>query len=485
MAITFGNGAPGVEFTETNNSFYRAPTDTPVTQGIFIESPYGPVNTPVFINSTKDLINTFGIPQTGVSQGNNSSYPYISQEYLLKNMALYVVRVSGVSGTQATLSVVSPAQWSNVITAKYVGSGGNQVQIENISTQTKLNVYFMNNIVESYDYYNKTATIQQTINNNSKYITITSTTNFESALPTDLPLTNLSTGTDDTIQSTDVINSITNAGLDNANIYKLNYFMTTGWQQVFSTGYDTIYGQLLSLVTERKDCMVLGEPPAGTNVQDVPTTTTSLLSDAGYSQTYYPWIKDFDPISGGIILIPPSVQVAQIFANIDTGGKVWIAPQGKLRGGINQIGLENDINKSDMDTLYSQQINPIINFVSEGTFVWGQKTTTTVRSALDRINVRKTAIMIEQRVVNISKNYLFESYTNSIVSQYSKEVTTFMDGLIKSGGIYDYVWNVDNNPALVDQNMVVASLAFKPVKDIEYIKVNFEVTAYSASFNEQ
>jgi len=93
--------------------------------------------------------------------------------------------------------------------------------------------------------------------------------------------------------------------------------------------------------------------------------------------------------------------------------------------------------------------------------------------------------MVEQKVMNISKNYLFESYTNSVINRYSKEVTTFLDGLVKAGGIYDYVWNVDNNPTLVDQNMVVASLAFKPVKDIEYIKVNFEVTAYSASFNEQ
>jgi len=39
-----------------------------------------------------------------------------------------------------------------------------------------------------------------------------------------------------------------------------------------------------------------------------------------------------------------------------------------------------------MDTLYSQGINPIVTFISEGTFVWGQKTNTTVRSALDRIN---------------------------------------------------------------------------------------------------
>jgi len=40
---------------------------------------------------------------------------------------------------------------------------------------------------------------------------------------------------------------------------------------------------LLSLATERKDCMVLGEPPVGTEVNDVSTTTASLLSDAGYS----------------------------------------------------------------------------------------------------------------------------------------------------------------------------------------------------------
>jgi len=57
----------------------------------------------------------------------------------------------------------------------------------------------MNNLVESYDYYNKTSTIYQTINEESKYVTIISESGFTTALDTDLPLTSLSSGTDYTI----------------------------------------------------------------------------------------------------------------------------------------------------------------------------------------------------------------------------------------------------------------------------------------------
>jgi len=94
--------------------------------------------------------------------------------------------------------------------------------------------------------------------------------------------------------------------------------------------------------------------------------------------------------------MPPSLYVAPAIVNQLLRGTPWIAPAGKLRGQLSVISLQSYLQQSDIDLLYFEGINPIVNFISDGIFVWGQKTYTTVRSALDRINARLTTIMIEQ-----------------------------------------------------------------------------------------
>jgi len=194
---------------------------------------------------------------------------------------------------------------------------------------------------------------------------------------------------------------------------------------------------------------------------------------------YHPWVLVADPLSGYNVYMPPSLYAAPSIVNQLTRGTPWIAPAGKLRGQLSVIGLNQILAPSDRDTLYFNGINPIVNFVSEGIFIWGQKTFTSVRSALDRINARLTAIMIEKAVVNIASTFIFEEYTQAELNKFSAEVKTYMDGLKKANGIYDYLWSVNSmtsNPTLVDQHLVQAQLAFKPTQDIEYITINFEVT---------
>jgi phage tail sheath protein FI len=68
--IPFGSGAAGVQWSETNNSFYTLPTNTQINGAIFIVAPFGPVNTPTYITSVQQLVQTFGTYSQGVGDGN-------------------------------------------------------------------------------------------------------------------------------------------------------------------------------------------------------------------------------------------------------------------------------------------------------------------------------------------------------------------------------------------------------------------------------
>ena len=498
--IPFGSGAAGVQWSETNNSFYTLPTNTQINGAIFIVAPFGPVNTPTYITSVQQLVQTFGTYSQGVGDGNLTQYPYTSQDILLSTMPLYVTRVGGVvSASTAVLTGSSVTQWNGVLQAAYPGSGGNEIQISNVSSSSTLNVYFNSTLVETYNYYNYSnptsgpnPNIVNNINTQSNYINIptSQSSNFITALATNLPLTYLSGGTDFQLASdgSDVANAINNSQLYNTSQYSISLIFSGGWSMIYPSNYGVINTALNALATSRRDAIVLGEAPLGTPVSQVQTQASALLNNSGYTAVYHPWVLVADPLSGYNVYMPPSLYAAPSIVNQLTRGTPWIAPAGKLRGQLSVIGLNQILAPSDRDTLYFNGINPIVNFVSEGIFIWGQKTFTSVRSALDRINARLTAIMIEKAVVNIASTFIFEEYTQAELNKFSAEVKTYMDGLKKANGIYDYLWSVNSmtsNPTLVDQHLVQAQLAFKPTQDIEYITINFDVTQYSVSFSEQ
>lgn len=500
--IPFGSGQAGVNWTETNNSFYSLPSNKQINGAIFIIAPFGPVNEPTYVTSVQQFVQTFGTYSQGVGDGNLTQYPYTAQNVLLQNMPLYVTRVGSVTGsaTAATLSSSAVTPWPGLVSAQYPGSGGNLLSVSNITQSSTFNVYFNNTLVESYNYYNYSnpaggpnPQIATTINTDSNYITIPSASiqNFISALATALPQTMLTGGTDFTIQASDVVSAISNSPLYNTQQYKISLLFSGGYEEIFNSGtttYAAIDSALADLASSRRDCMVLGEAPNGTATAQVQQATSGYATVGGYTAVYHPWVYVADPVSGYNIYMPPSLYVAPAIVNQLTRGTPWIAPAGKLRGQLSVISLQSYLQPSDVDLLYFEGINPIVNFISDGIFVWGQKTYTTVRSALDRINARLTSIMIETDVVRISSQFIFEEYTQAELNKYSALVDSYMDGLKKAGGIYDYLWSVNSmtqNPTLVDQHLVQAQLAFKPTQDIEYISINFEITQYSVSFSEQ
>ena len=126
------------------------------------------------------------------------------------------------------------------------------------------------------------------------------------------------------------------------------------------------------------------------------------------------------------------------------------------------------------DVLYQNSINPITFIPGVGITNFGNKTTTTVTSALDRINVARLVAFIRGRLDAIGKQFLFEPNDQITRNEITNVITSLMIDLLAKRGIYDYLVVCDltnNTPARIDRNELYVDIAIEPVKAVEFIYI--------------
>jgi len=164
----------------------------------------------------------------------------------------------------------------------------------------------------------------------------------------------------------------------------------------------------------------------------------------------------------------------------------WLAPAGTRRGVIDnavQIGYINvatgefeslGVRQGLRDTLYENSINPITFIPGVGITNFGNKTTTTLTSALDRINVARLIAFIRGRLEVIGKQFLFEPNDQITRNEIRNVIDSLMIDLVAKRGIYDYLVICDlsnNTPARIDRNELYVDIAIEPVKAVEFIYI--------------
>jgi phage tail sheath protein FI len=181
--------------------------------------------------------------------------------------------------------------------------------------------------------------------------------------------------------------------------------------------------------------------------------------------------------------------IAGLYAQTDQISETWYAPAGSTRGVIkNCIKLAFNPNKQNRDNLYQNAINPIMSVAGEGSaVVYGQKTATSIPSAMDHVNVRRLLIVLEKTIAISVRFGLFEfndSFTQnrlySVVDQYLRSVKA-KRGLIDFKVVCD---STNNTPFVIDQNALVMDIYLKPAKAIDTIALNVFAVPTGVKFEE-
>ena len=127
-------------------------------------------------------------------------------------------------------------------------------------------------------------------------------------------------------------------------------------------------------------------------------------------------------------------------------------------------------------------INPIVNFISTGIVVWGQKTTQREKTALDRVNVRRLLNYLKRYIGNKIRYFVFEQNVDATWERWQTIVEPILAKAKNANGIYDYKITLDATDEDFENNRMPITIYIKPVKAAEFISLSFNIQPYSASF---
>ena len=236
--------------------------------------------------------------------------------------------------------------------------------------------------------------------------------------------------------------------------------------------------------------------PERSRVGNVNTAVTSIKSRAlnnSFGCAYYPWVS-IDAGGGIPLWVPPSVVALGTMASSQESTAVWFAPAGFNRGGLsngssglNVLDVRERLSLKQRDALYEVNVNPIASFPSEGIVIFGQKTLQATASALDRINVRRLAVYLKDRIGKISRGILFDPNLQVTWDRFLAQVNPLLADTKARFGLSDYKVVLDSTtttPDLVDRNIMYAKVYIKPARAIEFIAIDFIITNTGASFDE-
>ena len=253
---------------------------------------------------------------------------------------------------------------------------------------------------------------------------------------------------------------------------------------------------LVSIVEERRDCMLFVSPRRGNliGVSSAATQTDNLIAffdqlpssnymvfDSGYKYIY-------DKYNDVYRYVPCNGDIAGLCLQTTEVSEPWFSPAGFQRGVIrNAIKLAFTPNKTQRDRLYSARVNPVVSFPGQGIVLFGDKTAQGFASAFDRINVRRLFLTIERVISGAAKAQLFEQNDETQRGFFLNIVEPYLRDVQGRRGVTDFLVKCDesnNPPESVDRGEFNAEIYVKPTRTINYITLTFVATRTGVAFTE-
>jgi len=273
--------------------------------------------------------------------------------------------------------------------------------------------------------------------------------------------------------------------LKNKDEYKFSTLVAPGLNQSVHAGtIDT----LINNTTQRGDSLFIADlEPYGASTAEVTAEAADI--DSSFAAAYWPWVQVFSSELNKNIWCPASTIIPGVYSKNDSIAAPWFAPAGETRGKVGRLvtGIEEKLPKATRDTLYSNKVNPIVNFRNSGILVFGQKTLQADKSALDRVNVRRLLLTVKQRIGVMADEVLFEQNTEATRQNFLQQATPYLEDLVQKQGLYAFRVVMDdsnNTPDVIDNNQLVGQVFLQPTKTAEFIVIDFTLTRTGASFTD-
>jgi len=271
--------------------------------------------------------------------------------------------------------------------------------------------------------------------------------------------------------------------LGNQDEYVYNIISAPGLIYEFGD-HKTQLDSIISTAESRGDAIaVIDVQNYGATVANVTGTAGTLNSS--YTATYWPWLQTLSS-NGKTVWIPASVIILGVYAFTDSAAAPWFAPAGLTRGGLGDvIQAERKLTRSQRDTLYNANVNPIATFPGSGISVFGQKTLQKKKSALDRVNVRRLLIDLKKFLGDTAKQLVFEQNTIATRNSFLATVNPYLESVVQRQGLFAYrvvMDDTNNTPDTIDRNQLIGQVFIQPAKTVEFVVLDFTIEPTGATF---
>ncbi|GAA2158216.1 MULTISPECIES: phage tail sheath family protein [Glycomyces] len=233
---------------------------------------------------------------------------------------------------------------------------------------------------------------------------------------------------------------------------------------------------------------VLDTPP-GLSPQQVKDWRVDYAGyDSKYAALYYPWVKVFDPATGGNEFVPPSGHMSGVWARNDDTRGVHKAPANEVVRGA--ILVETHLTKNEQELLNPEGINCIRAFPGRGIRVWGARTLSS-DPAWRYLNVRRLFNYLEESILGGTQWVVFEPNDDALWAKIRRTVSSFLVMEWRKGALFGLTpgeaffvkCDRDNNTAeSIDAGQVVCEIGVAPVKPAEF--VIFRLSQFSGGASE-
>jgi phage tail sheath protein FI len=270
--------------------------------------------------------------------------------------------------------------------------------------------------------------------------------------------------------------------LANKDDYQFNVLVTPG---LFDSLNTSAISTIITNTQQRGDNIFVLDPVVyGQAASGVITQASSR--DTSYAAEYWPWCQIQDPATGKNVWVPASTMIIGVYAYNDTVAEPWFAPAGINRGGLGTVlRVEQKLNQTTRDSLYTGKVNPIATFPGQGIVVYGQKTLQTKPSALDRVNVRRLLISLKSYISQVANNLVFEQNTAATRNIFLSQVNPYLSSVQQRQGLFAFkvIMDETNNTAdVIDRNQLIGQIYVQPTKTAEFIYLDFIITPTGATF---
>jgi phage tail sheath protein FI len=206
------------------------------------------------------------------------------------------------------------------------------------------------------------------------------------------------------------------------------------------------------------------------------------VGDSDFTALYFPWLQVFDPVTKddpvtrGLIFVPPSGHMAGIYARVDAERGVHKAPANEVPRGV--LGLEYLVSKNEQDLLNPDGINVIRN-LNGNLRVWGARTLGgDDNGEFKYINVRRLMLFLAESIDEGTQFVVFEPNNPALWQRIIRSVSAFLTNVWRSGALFGltpeeafYVKcdETTNPPDVRELGQVVTEIGVAIVKPAEFV----------------